>query len=272
MNEIVKYNNYMNSLVFKKFKAVELDLLMVLCNRLRNNGTNTIVLSFSELKKLSGDTKHGNKEYINSLKSMNKKLMDIICEIEVDGKIVMFVLFPTFEIDSLNETLTVCVNERFKFILNEITKNFTRFELHEFVGLNSKYSKNLYRLLKQFKTTGKYEVSLKEFREKMDCPESYDNKYVMDLIIKPSLQELKKYFQNLTCEPKYAAKRGRPVTGYIFTFTSEQAKSKESHSSNYKKVDVEQKPAGYYTSFKQREYDYEALEKEIFRQRFSGLT
>ncbi len=232
MNEIVKYNNYLNGLSFKKFKAVELDLLMVLCNMLKNNGTNNIILNFAELKRLSGDTKHSNKEYIDSLKSMNRKLMNIICEIEIDGKFVMFALFPVFEIDPEKETLTVCVNERFKFILNEITKNFTRFELNEFVHLDSRYSKNIYRLLKQYRTTGRYETSIQDFREKADCPESYSSKYVMDKVIKPSLKELEagNYFQDLKCEPQYASKRGRPVIGYIFTFTPES--KAEQHSQN----------------------------------------
>ncbi len=260
MNEVVKYNNYMNSLSFKKFKAVELDILMTLCNKLRDNGTDIIVLNFSELKKLSGDTKHSNKEFIDSLKSMNKKLMEIICEIEIDGKIIMFVLFPTFEIDSKKETLTVCVNERFKFILNEITKNFTRFELHEFVGLDSRYSKNLYRLLKQFKTTGKYEVDIQDFREKLDYPDTYKNKYVMDKIIKPSLKELQNYFKNLKCEPQYARKRGRPVTGYIFTFEPEHIASQRDFEQKHSK---NKKLQNGFANFTQREYDYKMLETEL---------
>lgn len=255
MNRVVKYDNYMNSLSFKKFKSVELDLLMTLCNRMRDKDVNSVTFPFSELKSLSGDTKHSNKDFIESLKSMNRKLMEITCEVEFDGKIIMFVLFPTFEIDIYKETLTICVNERFKFILNEITKNFTRFDLKDFVSLDSKYSKNLFRLLKQFRTTGVYEADIKDFRERMGCPESYSNKYVMDLIIKPCLNELEKYFNNLECTAKYAHKRGKPVTGYIFTFTPENRLPEVDQSQ-------QQKQNGF-ANFQQREYDYQELEKEL---------
>lgn len=222
MNEIVKYNNYMNKLYFTKFKAVEYDLLMALCAKLRDKNTSAIILSFTEIKNIVQYTKHTNENFVECLKSMNRKLMDIICEIEIDGKVIMFVLFPTFEIDSNKQELTVCVNERFRFILNELVKNFTRFDLAEFIGLNSKYSKILYRLFKQYKTTGKYEVKIDDFRKKLDCPASYSNKYVMDLIIKPVLKELQNYFINLQCTVQYEHKRGKPVSGYIFTFEPEK--------------------------------------------------
>ena len=183
MNEIVKYDNYMNKLYFKKFKSVEYDLLMTLCTKLRDKDTNTIILSFAEIKKIIQDTKHTNENFIECLKSMNEKLMKITCSLETETEIIMFVLFPTFVINVKQQILTVAVNEKFKFILNELVKNFTRFDLTEFIGLNSKYSKTLYRLLKQYRTTGIYEVKIDDFRNKMDCPVSYSTKYIMDKII-----------------------------------------------------------------------------------------
>lgn len=267
MNEIVKFDNYMNKISFKRFKAVEFDLLMTLCGKLRDKDTNIITFSFSELKKLSGDTKHSNKDYINSLKSMNRKLMEIICEIEMDGKIIMFVLFPTFEIDSINQTLTVCVNERFKFILNEITKNFTRFDLKEFIKLESKYSKTLYRLLKQYKTTGRYEVGIDDFKEKMDSPKTYTNKQFMQNIVNPALEELKSKncFQNLVCTVKYAQKRGKPVVGYLFTFELEKPVQQyidiQQGSKKQSKPKEKRKSTNKFCNFKQHNYSKEDMEK-----------
>lgn len=174
------------------------------------------------------------KLFVEDLKRMNEKLMKITCALKTDTEIIMFVLFPTFAINK--QTLTVSVNERFRFILNELVKNFTRFDLQEFVTLESKYSKSLYRLLKQYRTTGKYETEVNDFRLKMDCPESYNNKHFMQNIINPALKNLQGYFQNLQCEPKYAHKRGNPVLGYIFTFTPEKRISK---------TDLEQKPGKF---------------------------
>ena len=56
----------------------------------------------------------------------------------------------------------------------------------------------------------------------MDIPSTYTNRDVMSKVINPILKELQNYFQNLQCTVKYEHKRGKPVSGYIFTFTPEK--------------------------------------------------
>lgn len=223
MNEVVKYDNYMNALKFTGFTVTDFNFLMALCSRMRDKDTNEIAFSFAELRSITNYKKSNSiKQFVTDIEHMNEKLMRVTCKLRTETKIIMFVLFPTFEIDMERQELTVAVNEKFKFILNELVKNFTRFDLKEFIKLDSKYSKTLYRLLKQFKTTGRYEVTLSDFREKTGCPEAYNNKQFMQNIINPSLRELQNYFQNLQCTVKYEHKRGKPVSGYIFTFTPEK--------------------------------------------------
>ncbi len=258
MNEVVKYENYMNSLRFKGFTAIDFNFLMMLCSKMRDKRTNILEFTFTDLKRITGyPTKNSNKRFVSDILRMNDKLMSMKCLLKKDDEIFQFVLFPTFSLNEKKEILTVSVNERFMFILNDITRNFTRFELEQFVKIESKHAKNLYRLLKQYRTTGILEISLNEFREKMDCPESYTNKHVMDKIIKPSLKELKgkNYFLNLRCETKYAHKPGRPVIGYIFTFEPEN---------RVMESDQNQQPKqNSFANFHQREYDYDSLEKEL---------
>lgn len=222
MNEIVKYDNYMNGLKFTGFTTTDFNFLMLLCSKAHDEDIKKIIISFDELRQKAAYTRTSIQQFRTDLERMNEKLMRVTCKLKTETKTIMFVLFPTFEIDVEQQTLTVAVNEHFRFILNELVKNFTRFDLNEFVKLDSKYSKTLYRLLKQFKTTGKYETRLDDFRKKIDCPESYSNKYVMDLIIKPSLEELQPYFTDLQCTVQYAHKRGRPVEGYVFMFKPEK--------------------------------------------------
>lgn len=263
MNEIVKYDNYMNNLKFSGFTPTDYNFLMVLCNKLRDKETKEIIVSFDELREKTGYTQHPVKQFVSDIVRMNNKLMKMSCVLEKDGTIFQFVLFPTFATDMINKKLIVSVNERFKFILNDLTKNFTRFELNEFVELDSKYAKSLYRLLKQFKNTGKYDVSIENFRNRMDCPESYTNKHIMDKIIKPSLKELNSHFNDLQCEVKYARKRGRPVTGYIFTFIPEKKADKEQNQTEKVVQDKNINFKNKYTDFPQRSYDYAELEKML---------
>ena len=194
MNEIVKYHNYMNSLKFTGFTVTDFNFLLTLCSRLKDKGTNEVNFSFTELRTLTNYKKSNSiKQFVEDLKRMNEKLMKITCSLKTETEIIMFVLFPTFAINLNKQTLTVSVNERFRFILNELIKNFTRFDLQEFVTLESKYSKSLYRLLKQYRVTGKYEIEVNDFRSKMDCPESYNNKQFMQNIINPALKNLQNY-------------------------------------------------------------------------------
>jgi len=268
MNEIVKYDNYINNLRFKGFTTTDFNFLMVLCNKLRDKDTTEIIISFDELRKKTGYSQHTTKQFVSDLMRMNDKLMKMSCILEKDGTIFQFVLFPTFATDTINKRLIVAVNHRFKFILNDITKNFTRFELHEFVQLESKYTKSLYRLLKQYRNTGRYEVSNERFREIMDIPKSYTNRDVMSKVIITSLNDLKNCFQNLKCESQYARKRGKPVTGYIFSFTPESRNNQVDHSTkaNNNIPEKNKKSPSRYSSFSQRVYDYEELEKVLLNQ------
>lgn len=105
----------------------------------------------------------------------------------------------------------------------------------------------------------------------MDIPESYTNRDITSKIINSSLKELESHFQNIKCEHQYASKRGRPVTGYIFTFMPEtrssgadknKAPAEKKHSCN--------KYKNGYLGFHQRTYDYDALEKELLNQPETG--
>ena len=237
-----------------------------MCSRLKDKGTNEVTFSFTELRTLTNYKKSNSiKQFVEDLKRMNEKFMKITCSLKTETEIIMFVLFPTFVINLNEQTLTVSVNERFRFILNELIKNFTRFDLQEFVTLESKYSKSLYRLLKQYRITGKYEVEVNDFRSKMDCPESYNNKQFMQNIINPAVKSLQNYFKELNCNPKYARKRGKPVIGYIFTFEPEN-RVVEADQSQDKKIsssqNQQQKQNGF-VNFHQRTYDYEELEREL---------
>lgn len=268
MNEIVKYDNYMNNLNFKGFTTTDYNFLMMLCNKVRDKGTTEITISFQELKEKTEYKQHTIKQFVADLERMNDKLMKITCKLRTETKIIMFVLFPTFEIDIQNQVLIVSVNEKFAFILNELVKNFTRFDLQEFICLQSKYSKTLFRLLKQYKTTGRYETSVDKFREKMDIPKSYVNRDVTK-IIDSSVKDLQNCFKDLNCTIQYANKRGKPVTGYIFTFKPEaipKVTDKASDRVPQKRKTYQHKPSQKITNkflnFEQHEYSEEELDEQ----------
>lgn len=223
MNEIVKYNNFMNQLSFKGFTPIDMNVLMALCNRMRDKDIERMEFTFEELRELTGYKQTSKEQFIKDIKRMNDKLQRVNCSFETEEEYMSFVLFPTYRIIKAKETLVVALNQDFKFILNSLANNFTRFDLQDFVRIESVYAKNLYRLLKQYRSTGFFKITnIEEFRKIMDCPIKYANKHFIDKIIKPSVEILKDFFIDLKYEPLYAKKRGKPLDGFEFTFQKEQ--------------------------------------------------
>jgi len=261
MNEIVKYSNYMNQLRFAKFEAIDLNFLMALCSKARNEGTQELVFSFDDIRELINYKSTSNTRLAQDIVRMNKALLNVTSDFKEGDSYKGFNLFTDYEVNTKEKTLLISVNPKYSFILNELTGNFTRFELKEFIDLNSKYSKNLYRLLKQFRTTGVYEVNVNEFREIMDIPNSYTNRDVMSKAIKPSIDELQAYFTNLVCTVKTASRRGNPTIGYKFTFIPED--KIVDLDQNEKTVDKKKRTTSKFHNFNQRTYDFNKMEQEI---------
>ena len=258
---IVKYHNALNEITFQRFGQIDFDFFMALCSRLRDSEENEIVIGFDEFKKLTKyDSTKSEKRFIKELKSMNHKQLLSTGMIKNGSKIEQFVLFTRFVIDPDEKTISVKVNADYKYILNELTKNFTRFELAEFIGLESKHAKTLYRLLKQFRTTGKYIVSLDEFKRLFGVTKGYSNRLILDKIINPAVKALRKYFSNLECRTIYEKKPGRPVKAYEFTFDPEQARQLP----DFQKREGPRKPANKFHNFDQRQdIDYDDLERKL---------
>jgi len=269
MNEIVKYDNKVNSLALSGFSAVELNLFMLLCSKTKDKGQELIELNYRDLKRLLGLEKQSDKYFHEELYKMSSKMTRINGNFKNDKKFVAFNLFSTFSGDLEEKTLTVRVNVDFEFLLNEITKNFTRFEFAEFVKLESKYSKNLYRLLKQYRKTGTYRVEADKFRELMDCPKSYQNMYFMRDCIGVAVKELSRgYFKDLQVTPIKAAKRGAPIVAYEFTFKPSKDVPGQYGLSDYTEDTTEKKKnprstKNKFNNFHQRKYDYEDLERKM---------
>ncbi len=208
MREVVKYNNDMNSISFGGFKEKELDLFFSICFKLKEMGTNNVVLDFSELKELIGETSNPKrlKLHINNL---NKKLAMINHEIEISPNVFeRFVLFTNFTTNYNNNTLTIKTNDRFSYILNNLVNRYTKFDLIDFVNLRSIYSKNMFKLLKQWETTAEKVFDIEELRTLLGIPEKYRMSEIDKFILKPVMNELPNYFKNLKCEK---IKEGRKI-------------------------------------------------------------
>ena len=194
--EVVRYNNDLNNKTYlKNFNALELNFFLAICSKLKKQGTDEVIFTFSELKKkIQYDTSHNTDNFINKLRSTNRKILNSICEIETKDYIDQFVLFPTFRISKKNGTLTVRINQDYAYLLNDFS-NFTEFGLANFIKLSSKYVKLLYKELMQFKSTGKLFLTIEDFRKKLDIPDSYSFSKIRDRILVPSFKDFSFIFK-----------------------------------------------------------------------------
>lgn len=217
--EIVKYHNQMNEISFGTFKEKELDLFFSICYKLKEQGTKEVDLTFSELKNLIGENKNL-KRLKNNIDSLNKKLAMINHQIEIRPNVFeRFVLFTNFTTDYNENILTIKVNDKFSYILNNLINKYTKFDLLDFISLKSIYSKNMFKLLKQWESLNKIECSLDEIKEKLNIPKAYSTSDFNKRVLIPIMEELPQYFFNLKLEK---IKTGKKVTSLKFTWNGKQ--------------------------------------------------
>ena len=217
----VKYHNDVNSVSLQKFTSKELDILMTIMSRMRDHGEDEITFTFDYLKRLVRwqERKQDTMTFALSLDRTYQKLIQCNIRIGDDRHWVRFVLFTRYAVDLDKQLISIRVNSEFRFVLNELSSNFTRFELEEFTGLKSSYTKEFYRRMKQFRSTGYWKVSFEEFKRLLDIPGGYLIRHIDAKVFAPIMAELSEKY-HLEIKKLYEKHgRGRPrVSGFEFTF------------------------------------------------------
>ncbi|MBX7546426.1 replication initiation protein, partial [Helicobacter turcicus] len=240
MQEIVKYHNDFNKIKLPSFTEQEQNILMGIIAKIRDNPKGELIeFTPQELLKFSTENLT-HKDLGNILVILKDKFFKADFKILIENQdeigTEIINLFQKFTIWEWKATKTLSrvelqVNPAFSYLVNQITANFTRFELAEFIALSGKYTKTLYRLLKQYRQTGWAQWDFKEFKDILDIPSDYEMCNIDQRILKPALRELTQEqnlfdfgkripFQNLTY--KKIKKGGNKVTAIRFDFTPEQ--------------------------------------------------
>ncbi|MDU7038924.1 MAG: RepB family plasmid replication initiator protein [Lactococcus lactis] len=217
----VVYKNDLNIVPLRKFTSIEIDLFFSMCNKLKERGTEEINIPFKELKGLSNYQPTATKRFIEDLKRVYDKVLQLTYTEYSGLSFKTFVLFTSYEVNAEDKVLTVSVNPKLKNILNDITGGFTKFELEELTHIKSSYAKNMFRLLKQYKHTGYFKIRMEDFRERLDVPESYRMSNINTSVLTPIINELDPLFSNLHIN-KIKARKGRKIEWLEFVFDPEK--------------------------------------------------
>ncbi|EAI9570184.1 RepB family plasmid replication initiator protein [Campylobacter coli] len=286
MSEIVKYNNDFNLLPMPELKAIQMDMFMAIISLTKDKKENTPFLKkffnpdkrkiiipqkkFIELCRLN-DSKMDYKEIFFAIDDCLKKLCNFLISYQKDERTIYnFVCFE--EANIIADEVHITLQSRFYDMIINKKFGFTAFELAEFAELSGKYTKTLYRLLKQFRTTGKAYFEWEEFCRIMKIPENYRQIDIDQRILKPAIKELSKErnlfdqirvpFKNLAYEKEKTAGRGRggKVSGISFTFKPENIQMQKLENESQKIMSDEQKYLKILNNMKLNqarfEYDY----------------
>jgi len=244
-NEIIKYHTELNTIPLRKFTPVEMNLFFSIVSRMRDKDSQKVQFTFDQLKDLSNYKATANVRFIDDLETTYDKLMDLrFGRRSADGlERERFVMFNEFQIKGKSDIpyAEIQIHEKALPLLNNLDE-WVRYSLQQFTELQSSYSKTMFRLLKQFRTTGYAYFSKEDFFDLLDIPKSYWNKpaNVDSRILKPIKEELTPLFRGLTIKKKHGKGRGKPVVGYQFSFKAEAKNaddfSKSSQEENRKKL------------------------------------
>ena len=223
-NEIVKHHSELNTIPLRSFTAVEMNLFFSIVSRMRDKNNQVVRFTFPQLKELSNYKATANKNFLNDLRSTYTKLIRLnFGRTSKSGlRFEAFVMFTDFDIngDAEEPYVDIKLHEKALPLLNELD-SWVRYSLQQFNQLQSSYSKTMFRLLKQFRTTGYAYFTKEDLHELLDIPKSYNQGTIDQRVFSPIRKELTPLFRGLTIKKKYGKGRGKPVVGYQFSFKAE---------------------------------------------------
>ena len=271
-HEIVQYHNDFNTVPLRGFNEREKRIVMALLHEVKGKDTQVVQLDFNTLRGLVGwDEKKGKRnstEFVKYLETLSDKIMTLRGTLRSESglKVVKFSLFPTFIIDGEDtNTLKVSINPEFKYLTN-LFDMFTAFELEDYNKMSTSYGQELYRLIKQFRTTGFYRVKVEDLRHLLSVPKGYSNaKMEQEVFTKNTVIDLTNAFPNFKIKQERGTGRGRPIIGYTFTFDKEKTnqyeidRKKEEQIAQFWKAD---KPEPMPNAVAQTEYQNPELRKQ----------
>ncbi|MFP6170163.1 replication initiation protein, partial [Helicobacter pylori] len=209
-NTYITYHNNTNKVNLGKLSEREANLLFAIFQKLKDQGNTLIRFEPQDLKQMiMVKSNLTNRQLLQIFKNLLDNIGGanfwIIREHVENGEIyedhTSYMLFKQFDIrihkpTQTIEYLEVQLNDNYQYLLNNLGMGgqYTSFKLLEFQKIRGKYAKTLYRLLKQYKSTGILSVEWGQFRELLDIPKDYKMENIDQKVLTPSIKELQKIY------------------------------------------------------------------------------
>ena len=226
-DELVVYSNDFNSMPLPKLTEIEMILFMAIISKLKENKK----LEFNLLDfayNLHLRSKLSSTQFKNTFNNFIQKILNFKIEYKTKDNTYNFVCFKEISLNFETNNVKIEAHKDFFNLLTNLELGFTQFKLLEFSNISGKYAKTLYRILKQFRHTGRvliYHNNFQEFCKIMQIPENSTQAKIDKLVLKPAVEKLNKIFKNLTYKKiknkRYCGQGGK-VVGIEFYFRAER--------------------------------------------------
>ena len=218
-SDIVKYNNVLNKLNLAKLEEKELELFFALCLELKNKGSDEVNINITDFKNRY-NMGRSNQRFEKYMEVVLSKFLETKMIIKKSNTLELGNFFRKFNLDFVENTLYVQLDDEYKYILNNLVEMYTQFSFIQYQELKSKYAKRLMPKLAQWQGTKKIEFKKEELFEVMGVTENYkkDLGNFRKRILKPVTEELKKIFYNLKVTP--LKNRSAKIEGYSFAWST----------------------------------------------------
>lgn len=225
-NEVVKYHNDFNTVNMRGWTKEEMNFMFAVLSKAKEKGTDLIEFDKTQLTELA----QYSERHKMRLHDVLKNLVDHVTEMkyieETTHSYEVMNLFQRFKVqwneDYTEMHATIRVSSDFEYILNQLNANFMKFELDEFIKLRSTYAKQMYRLLKQWRTVGQKEWPVQDLRYLLAVPKNYRTCDIDSRVLKPIIKELSPIFRDLKVKAIKKRTKGNPIIAYQFSWTPEK--------------------------------------------------
>jgi Protein involved in initiation of plasmid replication len=222
-------NNEINKVITGNWTAKEQDLFVVAMYKFQKDKEKIITIEKEELKGLGNFNSFNTAQFNKAIYDFSAKLGQTYIYQEDEERLKVQMLFESFEFSKRDGWLEITANDFLINALKDVEKGFFKFSLDESVFLKSKYSKILFRLLKQWRHTGTVTYETEELMRLLGSPKKYTVAKFREKILTPSVAELQDNFKGLRIHILRASdlgqsRRGNPVLKFKFTFQKEAQK------------------------------------------------
>ena len=175
VQKIIKIDNRFNDdPIFEPIDSlpeINSNIFWLIAAQVKNQGGNRITLSPDQIKREVGYNSHiSNKQIAKNVDETFSRILTIqLSKEEKDKKTghtnkIRENIFKRSVVDTDTLETSVEVSDSFLYLFNHL-EHWTRFSITQYVRLHSNYSRKLFRLLKQWRTVGRKEYKIDDFRK-----------------------------------------------------------------------------------------------------------